>query len=49
MEKKFDEKKLDIIKLRILEAEAYNLIKKDSNSQMQSTVKGIIMTEVRKK
>lgn len=44
-----DEKKLDRIKLRILEAETDNIVKKESGKAMVDKVYKLIMTEVDKK
>lgn len=44
-----DEKKLDIIKLRILEAETDNIVKKESKAAMIDKVYRLIMQEVDKK
>ena len=44
-----DEKKLDIIKLRILELETDNIVKKESNPAMATKIRGLIMKEVDKK
>lgn len=44
-----DEKKLDRIKLRILEAEADNIVKKESGKAMIENVYKLIITEVEKK
>ena len=46
---KLDEKKLDIIKLRILELETDNIVKKESNSAMEEKIKKLIISEVDKK
>ncbi len=44
-----DEKKLDTIKLRILEMEADNIVKKESKSAMEEKIKKMIISEVDKK
>lgn len=44
-----DEKKLDAIKLRILELEADNIVKKESNAAMEEKIKKMIISEVDKK
>lgn len=44
-----DEKKLDTIKLRLLEAETDNIVKKESKAAMVDKVYKLIMTEVDKK
>ena len=44
-----DEKKLDTIKLRILEAETDNIVKKESKAAMIDKVYKLIMQEVDKK
>ena len=44
-----DEKKLDTIKLRILEAEADNIVKKESRSAMIDKIYKTIIQEVDKK
>lgn len=44
-----DEKKLDTIKLRILEAETDNIVKKESKAAMVDKVYKLIMQEVDKK
>lgn len=49
MDQNLDEKKLDTIKLRILEMETYNIVKKESNPAMENKIRGLIMTEVDKK
>lgn len=46
---KLDEKKLDIIKLRLLELEIENTVKKESNTAMEEKIKKLIITEVEKK
>ena len=44
-----DEKKLNIIKLRILQLEQDNIVKKESNPAMEEKIKKLIETEVEKK
>ena len=44
-----DERKLDTIKLRILEAETDNVVKKESKAAMVDKIYKLIMTEVDKK
>jgi hypothetical protein len=44
-----DEKKLDTIKLRILEMETDNIVKKESNPAMENKIKALIIKEVDKK
>lgn len=44
-----DQKKIDIIKVRILEMESDNIVKKESNSAMEEKIKKMIVTEVDKK
>ena len=46
---KLDEKKLDTIKLRILELEADNIMKKESTAAMEEKIKKMIISEVDKK
>ena len=46
---KLDEKKLDIIKLRLLELETDNIVKKESNPAMEEKIKKVIIAEVEKK
>lgn len=46
---KLDEKKLDIIKLRLLELETDNIVKKESNPAMEEKIKKMIIAEVEKK
>lgn len=43
-----DEKKVDIIKLRLLELETDNIVKKESNPAMVDKIQRMIMTEVEK-
>ena len=49
MDQNLDEKKLNVIKLRILEIETENVVKKESNASMEKKIKALIMTEVDKK
>ena len=44
-----DEKKLDTIKLRVLEAETDNIVKKESKAAMIDKIYKLIMQEVDKK
>lgn len=44
-----NEKKLNTIKLRILEAETDNIVKKESNAAMVDKIYNLIKTEVDKK
>ncbi len=44
-----DEKKVDTIKLRILELETDNIVKKESNPAMIDKIQRMIMTEVEKR
>lgn len=44
-----DEKKVDTIKLRILELETENIVKKESNPAMIDKIQRMIMTEVEKR
>ena len=44
-----DEKKLNTIKLRLLQLETENIVKKESNPAMEEKIKKMIMTEVGKK
>ena len=46
---KLDEKKLDTIKLRLLELETDNIVKKESNPAMEEKIKKMIIAEVEKK
>ena len=46
---KLDEKKLDVIKLRLLELETDNIVKKESNPAMEDKIKKMIIAEVEKK
>lgn len=49
VEQNLDEKKLNTIKLRVLELETDNIVKKESNPAMESKIRALIMTEVDKK
>ena len=44
-----DEKKVDTIKLRLLELETDNIVKKESNPAMVDRIQRMIMTEVEKR
>lgn len=44
-----DEKKVDTIKLRLLELETDNIVKKESNPAMVDKIQRMIMTEVDKR
>lgn len=44
-----DEKKVDTIKLRLLELETDNIVKKESNPAMVDKIQKMIMTEVEKR
>ncbi len=46
---KLDEKKIDTIKLRLLEMESDNIVKKESNPAMINKIQRMIMTEVEKR
>ena len=46
---KLDEKKLNTIKLRLLELETENTVKKESNPAMEEKIKKMIITEVEKR
>lgn len=46
---KLDEKKVDAIKLRLLEMETDNIVKKESNPAMIGKIQRMIMTEVEKR
>lgn len=48
MDQNLDEKKLDTIKLRILEMETDNIVKKESNPAMENKIRGLIMMEADK-
>ena len=47
--KKLDERKLNIIKLRVLEMETDNIVKKESNPAMVKKIKDLVIQEVNKK
>ena len=44
-----DEKKLKSIKLRILQLETENIVKKESNAAMEEKIKNMIVKEVEKR
>lgn len=44
-----DERKVDTIKLRLLELETDNIVKKESNPAMVDKIQRMIMTEVEKR
>ena len=44
-----DENKLKLIKLRILQLETDNIVKKESNSAMEDKIKRMITAEVEKR
>lgn len=44
-----DENKLKVIKLRILQMETDNIVKKESNSAMEDKIKKMITAEVEKR
>lgn len=46
---KLDERKLDTIKLRLLEMESDNIVKKESNPAMINKIQRMIMREVEKR
>lgn len=46
---KLDEKKVDTIKLRLLEMETDNIVKKESNPAMIDKIQRMIMAEVEKR
>ena len=46
---KLDEKKVDTIKLRLLEMETDNIVKKESTPAMIDKIQRMIMTEVEKR
>ena len=46
---KLDEKKVDTIKLRLLEMETDNIVKKESNPAKIDKIQRMIMTEVEKR
>lgn len=47
--KSLDEKKVDIIKWRLLKLETDNIVKKESNPAMVDKIQKMIMTEVEKR
>ena len=49
LNKKLDEKKLSIIKLRLLEMETENIVKKESNPAMIAKIQNMIQMEVEKR
>lgn len=49
MSQNLDEKKIDTIKLRILEIETENIVKKETNSAMENKIRRLITSEVDKK
>jgi hypothetical protein len=49
MNNEIEERKLNIIKLRVLEMETENIVKKESNPAMEKKLKDFIVTEVNKK
>lgn len=48
-DEELDEQKLNIMKLRILQLEQDNIVKKESNPAMEEKIKRLIETEVEKK
>lgn len=46
---RLDNKKVDIIKLRLLEMETDNIVKKESNAAMIEKIQKMIITEVEKR
>ena len=46
---KLDEKKLNTIKLRLLQLETDNIVKKESNPAMEEKIQKMIISEVGKK
>lgn len=46
---KLDEKKVDTIKLRLLEMETDNIVKKESNLAMIDKIQSMIMREVERR
>ena len=46
---KLDDQKVDTIKLRLLEMETDNIVKKESNPAMIDKIQRMIMTEVEKR
>lgn len=49
MDQNLNEKKLDKIKLRILEMETDNIVKKESNPAMEDKIRKMIISEVEKR
>lgn len=49
MEQNLDERKLDNIKLQILEMETDNIVKKESNPAMMDKIKKMIIREVERR
>ena len=49
MEQNLDERKLDNIKLQILEMETDNIVKKESNLAMMDKIKKMIIREVERR
>ena len=47
--KEIEERKLNIIKLRVLEMETENIVKKESNPAMEKKIRDLVVTEVNKK
>lgn len=49
LDNELQEKKIDSIKLKVLQLESDNIVKKESNPAMVDKIKNMIMTEVDKK
>lgn len=49
LKESLDEKKVNTIKLRLLELETDNIVKKESNPAMVDKIQRMIMTEVEKR
>lgn len=49
MDQNLDERKLDVIKYRILDLETENIVKKESNPAMIEKIKKMIVKEVEKR
>lgn len=49
MDQNLDERKLDVIKYRILDMETENIVKKESNPAMIEKIKKMIIKEVEKR
>ncbi len=49
LDNELQEKKTDSIKLKVLQLESDNIVKKESNPAMVDKIKNMIMTEVDKK